>query len=183
MKKVLKNPIFTFILGFVIAVGMTTVFAYSYFAPDVGYTPRDNTWNVDNVKSAIDDLRSRTYISLNSSVGWTYYNGPGYKDGAGAAENVISSLEIGKEYILNILGGMEVNGFISTINVSITGATCRRTDFKADYCSNKLSNGKYAEWYSATYYCKPTATSATIRVTNSNNYWMWFYTNATKIYN
>ena len=56
MKKLMKNPIFMFILGFVIAVGVTSVLAYDLFAPNVGYTPKDDTWNVDNTKSALDDL-------------------------------------------------------------------------------------------------------------------------------
>ena len=57
MKKLLKNPIFTYILGFITAVGITSVLAYSILAPDVGFTPREESWNVDNVKDALDDLK------------------------------------------------------------------------------------------------------------------------------
>ena len=55
MKKILKSRLFFFILGAVI-FGTGSVFAYSILAPDVGYTPKDNAWEVDNVKSALDDL-------------------------------------------------------------------------------------------------------------------------------
>ena len=56
MQKLIKSRIMYFILGVVLSVGITSVFAYSIFAPDVGFTPRDDTWNVDNSKDALDDL-------------------------------------------------------------------------------------------------------------------------------
>ena len=65
MKKILKNPLFSFILGSIIFGGIGTVFAYSILAEDVGYTPKDTTWEVDNVSDAIDDLRdiaSNNYV-------------------------------------------------------------------------------------------------------------------------
>ena len=54
MKKLIKNPIFMFILGIILSSSI--VFAYSLIAPDVGFTPRDDTWDVDNTKDALDDL-------------------------------------------------------------------------------------------------------------------------------
>ena len=57
MKKLIKNPIFTFILGFVIAIGITSVFAFDFSAQNVEFTPTETDWNVNNVKSALDDLR------------------------------------------------------------------------------------------------------------------------------
>ncbi|MBR1416354.1 MAG: hypothetical protein IJ572_00860 [Bacilli bacterium] len=56
MQKLLKNPIFTYILGVLSTIGITSVFAYSIFANDVGYNPKDEDWEVDNTGSAIDDL-------------------------------------------------------------------------------------------------------------------------------
>ena len=38
-------------------ISISAVFAYSYIASDVGYTPVDTSWDVDNVSEAIDDLR------------------------------------------------------------------------------------------------------------------------------
>ena len=67
MQKLIKNPLFTFILGVVISIGITSVFAYSLLAPDIGYTPLDTTWkktdgsNIENVQEAIDDLRETAH--------------------------------------------------------------------------------------------------------------------------
>ena len=56
MKKLLKNPILTYILGFVSAIGITSVFAYSLFAQDVGFIPRVESWDVEDAGEALDDL-------------------------------------------------------------------------------------------------------------------------------
>ena len=57
MKNIFKTKIPYFILGVLVAI-TSTVFAYSYLAPDVGFTPTDTTWSVSNVKSALDSLRN-----------------------------------------------------------------------------------------------------------------------------
>ena len=56
MKKIIKNPIFTFILGAILFGGTTGVLAATLLASNIKYTPKDKTWKVDNVKDAIDDL-------------------------------------------------------------------------------------------------------------------------------
>ena len=56
MKNLLKSKIFYFILGTAIFGSIGVVFAFSYFAYDVGYTPRVDDWEVDNVRDALDDL-------------------------------------------------------------------------------------------------------------------------------
>lgn len=58
MKRIIKNPIFTFILGIILTSSITVV-AYTTLAKDIGYTPKDNTWEVDNVKDAIDQLYTK----------------------------------------------------------------------------------------------------------------------------
>ena len=63
MKKIIKNPIFTFILGAIIFSGIISVAAYNIFANDIGYTPKDKTWKVDNVKDAIDELYTRSNLT------------------------------------------------------------------------------------------------------------------------
>lgn len=60
MKKIFKNPLFTFILGAIIFGTISTVFAYSTFANDVDFSPKDIHWNVGNVSDALDDLRNTT---------------------------------------------------------------------------------------------------------------------------
>lgn len=62
MKKIFKSRLFTFVLGAIIFSGITAVSAYTIFANDIGYTPKDTTWkksngeDITNVKDAIDDL-------------------------------------------------------------------------------------------------------------------------------
>lgn len=62
MKKWLNNPIFTFILGVVLTIGITSVFALSFLAGDVDFTPVDSTWkkeddsSIDNVSDALNSL-------------------------------------------------------------------------------------------------------------------------------
>ena len=60
MKKVFKNPIFTFILGAVIFGGIGVVYAYVATAADVSYSPSDTSWSVSNVKTALDDLYTKS---------------------------------------------------------------------------------------------------------------------------
>ena len=59
MKRIIKNPIFTFILGAIIFGGIGTVLAVTILAKDVSYAPKDSTWKVYNVEDAIDDLYSK----------------------------------------------------------------------------------------------------------------------------
>lgn len=69
MKKIIINPIFTFILGALIFGGIVGVSAYTIFANDIGYTPKDSTWkksngeDITNVKEAIDELYTKTNSS------------------------------------------------------------------------------------------------------------------------
>ena len=55
MKKIFKSRLFFFILGVLVAV-TGTVFAYTYVATDVGFTPTDSNWTANNAKKALDDL-------------------------------------------------------------------------------------------------------------------------------
>ena len=58
MKKLFKSRLFFFVLGVLITVCISTVFAYSYVASEVGFTPQDTNWNVDNVDTALNRLRA-----------------------------------------------------------------------------------------------------------------------------
>ena len=55
MKKIISNPIFTFILWALIC-GTTGVVASTLMASNVSYTPKDSSWGVDNVEAAINSL-------------------------------------------------------------------------------------------------------------------------------
>ena len=69
MKKILKSRLFFFILGILITIGIGTVFAYSYVAGDVGFTPTDTEWPVDNTSDALNDL----YVTTKSSMYIDFY--------------------------------------------------------------------------------------------------------------
>ena len=54
MKKIIKNPIFTFILG--ILISGVTVYAVSYNANQIDFNPDNNNWNVNKVDQALNYL-------------------------------------------------------------------------------------------------------------------------------
>ena len=78
MKRILKSRFFSFILGALMFGCLSVVFAYSYVASDVGFDTTDSTWNVDNVRDALDYLRhNQKYgkYSLTEQVIGTWVNG------------------------------------------------------------------------------------------------------------
>ncbi|MBR1416347.1 MAG: hypothetical protein IJ572_00825 [Bacilli bacterium] len=58
MKRIFKSRLLYFILGAVIFSSVSTL-AYSIISSNVGFTPRDNTWQVNDVKEALDDLHDK----------------------------------------------------------------------------------------------------------------------------
>ena len=76
----MKKGIIGFVLGALIFGSIGVVSAYTIFANDIGYTPKDTSWEVDNVKDAIDDLYSKANISEKNVedfyfIVWTVDNG------------------------------------------------------------------------------------------------------------
>ena len=61
MKKILISRLFFFILG-ALVFGMSAVFAYTYLADDVSYSPLDTSWNVENVNQALNDIHSHIHM-------------------------------------------------------------------------------------------------------------------------
>ena len=63
MKKLLKSRLFFFILGAVI-FSTVSVFAYSYLAGDIGFTPTDTSWkkqgggDITNVEEALNRIKT-----------------------------------------------------------------------------------------------------------------------------
>ena len=57
MKKVIKTKIMYYLLGFISAIGIVSVFAYSYVAQEIGFSPKASDWDVDNVRDALDSFR------------------------------------------------------------------------------------------------------------------------------
>ena len=100
MKRIFKNPIFTFILGGILFGSITGVVAYSYSSNDISYTPKDTNWNVDNVGSAIDDLYNNR-ISENAFGTVLYSSSQGDKIGKRS-----TSLNVSKgKYIIAAVKG------------------------------------------------------------------------------
>ena len=68
MKKLIKNNLLGFILGGLIFGGI--VYASSYLATDISYTPTDTSWEVSNVNEAINSLYNNvTELENIKSVG------------------------------------------------------------------------------------------------------------------
>ena len=71
MKKIIKSRVFAFVLGAIIFGSIGIVSAYSIFANDIEYTPKDTTWkksngeDITNVKDAIDELYSKADLADN----------------------------------------------------------------------------------------------------------------------
>ncbi len=64
MKKIIKNPILTFILGAVIFSGITGVVATTILASNISYTPKDSASKVKNVQDAIDELYNKSSTGI-----------------------------------------------------------------------------------------------------------------------
>ena len=56
MKKLFKNPIFTFILGAIAATTISVGATALYSSSEIGFTPTDSEWHVNNLEDAINDL-------------------------------------------------------------------------------------------------------------------------------
>ena len=65
MVKIDKSHVFAFLIGAITFGCIGVALAYSIFASDVGFTPRDTTWkdtngdDIENVASALDDLHKK----------------------------------------------------------------------------------------------------------------------------
>lgn len=69
MKKINKSHIFSFILGVIITasiVGVSATILYS--ASEIGFTPTNPNWNVDNLESAINDLYNNQNNNVSSDM-------------------------------------------------------------------------------------------------------------------
>lgn len=63
----MKKTILGFTLGLIVAASIG-VAAYTLSANQVGFTPNDNTWDVEDVETAINDLHSQIDISRSYSI-------------------------------------------------------------------------------------------------------------------
>ena len=72
MKNIFNIKLLIFILV-ALMIGVSAAFAYSYVANEIGFTPDNNKWNVDNEKDALDALYTLA-ICDDSMIGesWDY---------------------------------------------------------------------------------------------------------------
>ena len=57
MKKIFKSRLVCYFLGILTMLCVGSVFAYSYIAEEIGFTPTSGDWDVDNVQEALDNFR------------------------------------------------------------------------------------------------------------------------------
>ena len=108
MKRILnliKNNIFGFIIGIVVASSVSVIAATVYYSNQVSYTPTDTTWNVENVKDALDELRSiETELTNLKNLG----------------DATANEIVVGKTAVVNgqlVTGTLEQSTGISSFNV------------------------------------------------------------------
>ena len=113
MKKIFKDPLFTFILGVVLTSGIA-VFASQLFASDIKYEPewkKSNGDDITNVAEAIDELYSKANNTNTSQYDFTY-------------TKKVSSNKI----VINISGN-DFYGFNCKLNNSTINATDNKCIF------------------------------------------------------
>ena len=67
MKKFIKNNIIGFVLGIIVATTVG-VSAYAILASDIGFTPSNPDWKVNNLEAALNDLYANTNIGLTQKI-------------------------------------------------------------------------------------------------------------------
>ena len=117
MKIISKRDVFFLIIGIIIA-GSIGVFAYSYKASDISYTPKDKDWNVKTVQEAITDLYEN---KTDPTLVYSYY--PESYNDYQLSKSV--NLESGK-YLL-IINMSNSEGFNNILNVNVENATVEKT--------------------------------------------------------
>lgn len=69
----MKKFILGIVIGGIVFGTIGSVVAYNYNAKDIGYTPSDNTWEVNNVGDALKDLKdqkdeNKTYSFIDKGI-------------------------------------------------------------------------------------------------------------------
>ena len=140
MKKIIKNPIFTFILGALIFGGIVGVSAYTILATDIGFTPKDSTWkksngeDITNVKDAIDELYSKANSSSSLLNKICTYQSEGSYGQKG---------QVGALYDCEVGPNIHKNFYILTIR-----------DKELDMIMDRNINNSSVDWYTATSFYK-----------------------------
>lgn len=121
MKKIFKSNIIFFIVGLLIPFCVSIVFAYSYTASDVEFTPDDPNWNVDNCETSLNYLYGR----MNPCITRSGYLSTLSHDGA---TNLLYATDTGNSLNFTLNKGRYILiAFTRTVeystNFSITGSS------------------------------------------------------------
>ena len=134
IKKITKSDIFFFTLGALVFSSISVVFAYSINATNVGITPTETSWQVDNVYDALEyihDVDLEILMSLSSDK----FNGT-YKQAHGTSSNNLTSNFTKGTYFIMLYysygGGVQANNYSSItadkIGITPTNGTCKVID-------------------------------------------------------
>ncbi|MBR1417197.1 MAG: hypothetical protein IJ572_05200 [Bacilli bacterium] len=148
MKKIIKNPFITFILGGTIFSSIIGVSAYVLLANNIGFNPVDTTWNVNDVDEALNDLYD-SYTTLTSPK-----------------VEVVSVCSVESSTIKSCSGTLEVDKYyLCVVNTRNYNGT--QTITGAQVLLNQ-ENGAYLDYKYTTYrsFIKPTQTNVTFSISN-----------------
>lgn len=158
MKKFIKNNIVGFILGAVI-FSCISVAAYSIFANDIGYTPKDSTWkksngeDITNVKDAIDELYNRANRSIQFK-NLVYDRYSGNKNNASLSKNVgKGKYLVYVEYDLGYISSSSVSNYADSnrLNVNCSSSNCDINKVYEKINNQSSTNPVFSSWYSTIY--------------------------------
>lgn len=169
MKKFIRNNIFGFILGGLIFGGIG-IYAVSYYAKDVTYTPGDKTWEVSNVEEALNSL----YENKSSSSNLNYITEATTLDyNTSAISTTITTTQEIKRGLLVVGSSTYTDSAAWPVH---NGFTCTSTSGKVTLLRQTAGNIYYGIYGVATYLLEniPSGATITFGVTqskaNSYNY-------------
>ena len=149
MKNILKSRIMFLIIGIAISFGFGAAFAYSIIASDVGFTPTDTQWEVENVSSALDDI----YQKMSKGLVELYDNGQVSGTASTSNTTVTKSLEIGR-YVVVLNKFSCINQNNQVVNLTVTGEknkvtliNSQKSNRATTYSSASIVGTYYVEIY------------------------------------
>lgn len=131
----MKKIIFGIITGMILCGGL--VYAASYLASDVTYKPDDETWNVSNVKDALDSLYENA-ASNNGAMSAKKYSNTGTTSQTTTFEETVTSSK--KMMIILQTISSNATGESSAVSVTVNGEEQTLTDLGA---SAPIYDSKY----------------------------------------
>jgi len=143
MKEFIKSRVFAFILGAIIFGSIGVISASTILAKDISYTPNDETWNVNNIGDAIDDLYANAHSK--SKIIKNYIANDLPNNGSYVEKVYTDAVEKGTYYL--IVGG---GGGVTKLSYSVTAENSTITELTRKLNWEVLSGNWYGGLY-ATY--------------------------------